>query len=271
MKWENSLPYLDLQLTLNQNLKFEYSLFVKPIHSGHVLPFDSFTPYGRKMSLLISELRRAKRCSSDDANLGKSVDIVVQRFRMNGYPNRMIREAQRVLVFGGRNRRTPNSNERPVYVKVPFVDDRQAAETRQVAKRSGLPISISFVTQKPLGQLLRTPLPPPCPSICRCSNRSLCLKKNIAYNVSCNLCEHNDNYAGETGRTFNKRMDEHSTQEQSNVYQHFRQNHPNTDIPSNITTGVITSGFEDTNHRVAYESNFIRQHNPPINIQLARR
>ena len=152
-----------------------------------------------------------------------------------------------------------------------FSRNKQAAETRKVARRSGLPIALSFVTQKPLGQLLRKPFQPPCPSNCNCSNRSLCLKKNIAYNVSCNLCEDNDNYAGETGRTFNRRMYEHSRDPKSNVYQHFRQIHPNTDILSNITTGVMTSGFEDTNHRVTYESNFIRKHNPPINIQLARR
>ena len=226
---DSSLAYLDLNLTLNQDLKFDYSLFVKPIHSGHMLPFDSFTPYRRKLSLIISELRRAKRCSSNEQNLEKSVSIAVQRFRMNGYPERMIREARRV-VSGGRNTEGRNPKPMPIFVKIPFVDERQAAETRQAVRRSGMPISLTFITQKPLSQLLRTPIQPPCPTICKCGNRSLCLKKDIIYDVSCNLCPHKDNYAGESGRTFNRRVTEHSRDPKSHVFQHFRQHHPNEDI-----------------------------------------
>ena len=267
---ENTLAYLDLNLNLNQHRKFDYSLFVKPIHSGHMLPYDSFTPYRRKLSLLVSELRRAKRCSSDELNLERSINTVVQRFRMNGYPERMIRESKRIFMSPGRNPRRQNSKDRPIYLKVPFVDERQAAETRKIVQRSGLPISLAFVTEKPLSQLLRKPIPPPCPSICRCENRQLCLKKDIMYNVQCNLCPHNDNYAGESGRTFNRRMMEHTTQQQSHVFRHFRHKHPNTDIPPNISTSILTSGFQDTNHRQAYENNYIRTRKPPINIQLAR-
>ena len=268
---EDGLPYLDLKLTLNQFSRFDYSLYVKPIHSGHMLPFDSVTPYRRKMSLLVSELRRAKRCSSNNENLEISIDIVVSRFRANRYPERMIREALRVLRPNTRNDNGRRQQEKPIYFKVPFVDSRQAAETRSAVKRSGLPISLTFVTQKPLGQLLRKPFPPPCPTNCQCDGRLLCHKKNIAYDVACNLCPEKSNYMGETGRTFGRRVTEHSTQQQSNVLEHFRQHHPRTDILPNITTSIITSGFQDTNHRCAYESKIIRSNNPPINVQLSRR
>ena len=131
-------------------------------------------------------------------------------------------------------------------------------------------LSRSFITQKPLSQLVRQPQPPPCPAKCSCGNRSLCLKKDITYDIHCNLCESNDSYVGESFRTFNRRMVEHSTQRQSHVFQHFHRHHPNIPILPNITTGIVAAGFADANHRRAYESNLIRTTKPPINIQLAR-
>ena len=142
---------------------------------------------------------------------------------------------------------------------------------RQAVRRSGLPISLSFITQKPLNLQLRKPLPPPCRTKCGCGNRSLCLKKDIIYDVRCNLCEDNDAYIGETGRTFNRRMMEHSTEDQSQVFQHFRRSHPTAAVSTNITTSIFASGFEDANHRRAYESNVIDTRNPPINVQHARK
>ena len=71
----------------------------------------------------------------------------------------------------------------------------------------------------------------------------------------------------ETHRTFNRRRNEHGTQDQSKVYQHFKNRHPRKDILPNLTTTTIASGFENTNNRQAFESNCIRKGNPNINIQ----
>ena len=263
---ENRLPYLDLLLSLNPDGKFSFSLYVKPIHSGHMLPANSHVPESRKFSLLVAELRRAKRCSSDGDSLKASVEIVEQRFRMNGYTDTTIKRAKKVAYATPRTPRPPTSRVAPIYVKVPFVDDQQAAQTRKAAKQTGLPISVTFINRKPLGQILRKPIPPPCPANCTCDGKQLCLKKNVIYDVSCKLCN-NERYAGESGRTYNRRMLEHTTQEQSQVYQHFNRCHRGQDVRANVDMQILATGFEDTNHRQAFETSHLNSTKPSMNCQ----
>ena len=260
---DNRLPYLDLLLSLTVDRKFSFSLYVKPIHSGHMLPADSNVPESRKFSLLVAEFRRANRCSSDPESLKTSTQIVERRFRMNGYTNSTIKRARQVA---NRPPRNAAKRDAPIYVKVPFLDDQQAAQTRRAAKQTGLPISVTFVNRKPLSQILRKTTPPPCPANCVCDGNHLCLKKNITYDVSFKLCD-NERYAGESGRTYGRRMIEHTTQEQSHVYQHFRRHHPGQDVRSNVKIGIIATGFEDTNHREKFETAHLISTNPSLNSQ----
>ena len=78
---ENFLPFLDCEIQLNtDNNSFPSRLYAKPIHSGSILPWNSGGPISQKRSVLISELIRAERRSSNKQNTEYSINIVISRF-----------------------------------------------------------------------------------------------------------------------------------------------------------------------------------------------
>ena len=157
--------------------------------------------------------------------------------------------------------------DQTIYVKMPFVDDRSATELRRFAVETGLPLKLAFSTAKPLSLQLRKSYPLPCPRDCFCHNEGLCNKKNVVYGVSCLKCQRNQtDYAGETHRTVHRRIYEHTLPD-SHVFQHFQQSHPGVNIKDNITVKVLAGGFQDTMHRIAYETSTIKDYQPPFNVQ----
>ena len=221
---DDQLPFLDTLVSLQPDGTFAYSLFAKPIHSGYTLPSCSHVPYSQKFGVMVHEFRRAIRCSSSDGLKEQSIQFIRQRFLNNGYRDPMIFKAI------ARAHRPPgrllHNREQPIYVKVPFVDERSAVEMRKLARKTNLPIQLSFSNPKPLSLQLRKPQKPPCPNTCLCDNRGLCLKKNTVYCVHCGLCPPGTvDYIGETHRTLHKRTTEHCTKEDSNVYRHFVEVH----------------------------------------------
>ena len=128
---------------------------------------------------------------------------------------------------------------------------------------------LAFSTAKPLRLQLRKSYPLPCPRDCFCDNEGLCNMKNVVYGVSCLMCQHNqEDYAGETHRTVNRRVGEHCKPDsKSKVFEHFQHSHPGVIIKDNITVKVLAGGFQDTMQRLSFESYTINEHKPPLNIQ----
>ena len=62
----DSIPFLDTMVTLNRDTnKFTTRLYVKPIHSECITPWDSHGPISAKRGLLIGEIKRAISRSTD--------------------------------------------------------------------------------------------------------------------------------------------------------------------------------------------------------------
>ena len=62
---DNTMPYLDTEVKLEDDGKFSYRMHIKPIHSGHTVPFKSHIPHFQKFSVMVNEFKRAVRCSSN--------------------------------------------------------------------------------------------------------------------------------------------------------------------------------------------------------------
>ena len=143
-----------------------------------------------------------------------------------------------------------------------------ATEFRMHARKSNLPIRLSFSNPKPLSLQLRKSQPVPCPSTCCCDNKGLCLKKNVVYDVNCNLCPQPQGYIGSSHRTLHKRTGEHFTKDDSNVFRHFQQSHPGEDVRGNVAVHMLDNSCENTMHRLALEASYIKKRNPAMNIQV---
>ena len=213
---------------------------------------------------MVHEFRRAIRCSSTELNGQYSIQLIRQKFINNGYPARMVNNAERRAQQPPRRQ----ENRNPIFVKVPFVDERSATELRKSARKTGLPINLSFSNARPLSLQLRKPPKVPCPATCVCNGRGQCLRKNCVYSVSCRLCPENDDYIGETHRTLHKRTTEHFTKDDSNVFRHFVDRHPGDPVRGNVDVRVLNSVCENTMHRIAMEQTCIDKKQPRINVQL---
>ena len=87
----NKLPYLDVLVSLNSETnKFATMLYVKPIHSQCITPWDSHGSIASKKSILIREMRRAISRSTDPTAKTKSLRIVTLMFTRNGYPKQFV-------------------------------------------------------------------------------------------------------------------------------------------------------------------------------------
>ena len=160
-----------------------------------------------------------------------------------------------------------NNNRKVIYLRVPFVDCHSERYISNLFSKSPLPVLIRpiFITPQPLSKQLRQTSAPLCGEPCICDNKSLCLRKNIVYEIQCKLCT--ASYIGETHRTFRSRILEHLSQSTSKVFNHVSKFHKFSPLISHISFKIKSSGFKDTLQRKSFEFNEIKKFKPTLNIQ----
>ena len=145
-----ALPFLDTSVRLEQvadrGQKFSTALFIKPQHSGHILPWCSFAPMSRKVALLKSERIRALRiCNGNAERAAEALNVLKDRFLQNGYPLDLI---GKVLLgdntAGSRNTRRSrnrsgvvqstsgdnNNDNNTIRILVPYLGEAAASRVR---------------------------------------------------------------------------------------------------------------------------------------------
>ena len=272
------LPFLDTLISrtfINDLSIFKTDLYIKPLHSGHLLPWSSHVPLSRKVAIMKSERIRAIRNTSG-GDVNAALTKISKTFASNGYPNGFIKRYIFNIHNNSNNLQHDNTNinnnntaNKIMYLRVPFINQRFVHKVYRAINNCRLPIKIRpiFTTSKPLSSQLKKVDKTNCPISCICNNKSHCFSKNLVYNVKCKIC--NQNYIGETHRTFLSRGKEHlSTLHNSKVYEHFKLKH-NITIPTSnmVETRILKNGFRDTLQRLAYEEQQIHKHKPLINIQ----
>ena len=258
------LPFLDT-LTSSQDGMFSTGFYVKPSHSGHILPWDSSVPFQRKIALIKNEKLRACRNCSSAVLRDRAFREIRCRFVANGYPNNII---DNVLFSNNRfnyETRRSDSGKPIVYFRVPFFSDHQANQVRREL-RLCLPVTIKpiFITPSSLAKQLKPSHRLECPSRCFCLNQQFCFRKNVVYRITCKLCKHC--YIGETHRILRSRIQEHISQQSSFVFKHFYDVHSCAPSLPNITVDIVGSGFADTHQRKVAEFRAITAERPQINI-----
>ena len=165
------------------------------------IPYDSARARSTKKAVLTSQITRAIRLGSDTAARNRGLEKIRHLFAINGYPNKMIKEhiwkelkkhEERGRGRGRERRertdqRQRNKKKHGTYIRLPFVNDKVAAQVKKVAINSGLPVEIAWTTNNTLKKrLVKTRLnPPPCPSGRRCCHscqaglQSKCTTKNV--------------------------------------------------------------------------------------------
>ena len=149
---DNQLPFLDTLVSYNSDVKsFSTTLYLKPIHSMSIIPWDSHGSIMSKRAILIGEIKRAIKCSTDLTARKQSLKMVSTLFINNGYPKRFVKATIKQTV----NNTTCNQdNEKVLYLKIPFVNEDLKRRALSVIRRSGIDnVRLTFVNGKALSRV----------------------------------------------------------------------------------------------------------------------
>jgi len=170
-------------------------------------------------------MRRAIRVSSDTPATNRSIALITQLFRQNGYPNKMITDSARNARHQhSRKNKTPRTTTgqqtTDIYMRLPYIDETTVQRVNGIIRGCKAPVKVTWTSGPTLGdKLVRSSLTqPPCPSgnrhchTCESGLQGRCTTKNVVYKLTCKLCEAErrvESYVGECTRPVRYRFNEH--------------------------------------------------------------
>ncbi|KAK3755590.1 hypothetical protein QZH41_005961 [Actinostola sp. cb2023] len=124
---DNQLPFLDTMVSLDHDERsFSTTLYVKPIHSQYIVPWDSHGPISSKRAILIGETRRAISRSTDPPSRTLSLRKIASIFIHNGYPKKFVKTTIKRTL---QNAPTTEDHQRDIYLKMPFINEELKRRT----------------------------------------------------------------------------------------------------------------------------------------------
>ena len=295
--WNHSLSgkpvdFMDLAITINEELQLEYELFQKPSDSGVGLNFNSSVPTSQKLSVATQHFRRAASLSSSEAKEQSSAAKISSLLRNNDYPLEAIERAYQ------RSKQQPLQREEhreTVTLKLPYRGDELHREVRKLCSKTGLPIEPVYHRPRSLQRILiRSAFVSPTCEVherfvqqqnaakrsrgkprddcitCRAglSDRE-CDRTDTVYLMKCSLCD--EHYVGETSRKLRERTAEHHFQARNRKSEtawgeHMKQVHPSATIGKApiFNVELIATSRNDVTRKFR-EAVEIRDRQPTIN------
>jgi hypothetical protein len=255
----DSIAFLDTVVRIN-NGQVSFELYIKPTHSGTCVPFDAYVPKSRKKCLIISEVIRTQKISSEELK-SKSMEKVMNRLLANGYPRSFV---SHVI---NHTRIQPLDKTEPItYIRIPYNSERQRFQISQLCRATGLnnKLRLIYITAKSFAWQFRgerdTMTCPANCSACRTAfMKGKCFSKFVVYQIICDLC--GAFYVGQTERTIRTRIHEHITSKLSHVYLHMM-SHSGSTVEGFKWRIIATERCNKT--RLAMEAMFI--HKNSVNI-----
>ena len=251
---DGSIPFLDTLIKPKNDGSLQTKVYRKPTHTNQYLKWDSHHAISNKYSVISSLLYRAKDICSSQELLQEEQKQIQEALTLCKYPmwaiNRM-----KTKTSAPRNNRNNNQISRPTCkssITVPY--NEGLSETfKNLCKRYG--IEIHFKSGKTIKDELVAPK----------DKDHITKKSGVIYRYKCDMLECDEEYIGETARTFGERFKEH-LKAPSPIFDH-----------SNITGHSTTLnnfnivGKEEHNlSRVIKESMYIRVNNPSLNKNIGK-
>ena len=253
-KADGSIPCLDTLITPQRDGSLQTKVYRKPTHTNQYLQWDSHHAMSNKYSAISSLLHRAKDICSNKQLLEEEQKQIQEALQTCKYPawaiNRM-----KIKISTPRNKNNNNQDNRPTYknfVTVPY--NEGLSETfKNVCKRYG--IQVHFKSGKTIKDELVAPK----------DQDHITKKSGIIYRYKCDRLEFNEEYIGETARTFGERFKEH-LKAPSPIF-----DHSNISGHSTTINNFTVVGREEQNlSRLIKESMFIRVNNPSLNKNIGK-
>ncbi len=234
--YNNELPFLDTLVSFDPKLKaFFTKLYIKPIHSRSIMPWDSHGSISSKQAILIGETKRAIACSMDSRGVKESLSKVKEIFLANGYPNKFVDSVIKNTKNNRQHKQTKMDSDKLIYIKLPYINEDYKRRVTSVIRHSGIiNIKACFVNGKPLSQVFSAPkgqmnCPNKCETCKSTKKSNQCWKKNVVYKINCSHCD--NLYIGKTGRTIGSHIKEHLSMDKQTVFKHIMSHKNKKDKP----------------------------------------
>ena len=281
------LSFLDTLITVHPPGTYTTELYFKPMTAPIILHHTSSHPMSTKRAVLNAEMQRAVRVSSDQNTRDRSINLIIELFRQNGYPENMIKRAiNNIKHKQNKKQNAPTgiaNKTTAIYMRLPYINETVVRRVNGILRGSKVPINVAWVSDTSLQNKLVTSAltRPPCPSgnrrchTCESGLQGKCTTKNVVYKVTCNLCEaqqHNESYIGECTRPVRYRFNEHLGDARlrrldTPLGEHILSTHPdisNDKINTSFRIEIIGTGRDCAEVKIQ-ESIQIRNLKPPLN------
>ena len=81
---DNQLPFSDTKVARSQDNSFHTGFYSKDIHSNHIMPWESWVPWQRKINLLRTECLRVHRNCSTKSKINDGLYFMKKDFLQTG-------------------------------------------------------------------------------------------------------------------------------------------------------------------------------------------
>ena len=252
---EGALPFLDTLIIPDEDGRLETTVYRKPTHTDQYLQWDSHHPISSKYSVVGTLYHRAKTICSNNQRLQQEEDLLTKalgncnhpRWALNRVKIKMNNPAQKK-----KNRTTQQNITPKPYITVPYYKGLSESVKK---KCSNYGVQVYFKGGTTIKNLLMVP-----------KDKDPMMKKSgVIYSNKCGRVECNEEYIGESSRTFGERLKEHQ-KAPSPIFDHF-----NTTGYNIIVENFNIVGREDQNHKRAIkETLYIRVNNPSLNRNVGK-
>ena len=248
---DGSMPFLDTLVTPRSDGSLETKVYRKPTHTNQYLQWDRHYAINNKYSIISTLLHRAKNICYSERLLKEEETYIQKVLTACKYPNWAIRRMKLKIdaPISRQNKRNIQTTHKS-HITVPY-DDGLSETIKNIGKKYG--IQVHFKSGKTLKDELVAPK----------DKDHLTNKSGIIYRYKCDRLECDEEYIGETARTFGERLKEHQ-KAPSPIYEHSNI----TGHTADINNFSIVGREEQNLSRLIKESMFIRVNNPSLNKNI---
>ena len=254
---DGSMPFLDMLITPTEDGRLYTTVYRKPTHTDMCLKWDSHHPISSKYSVVGTLHHRAKTVCSTPDKLKREEEHLSRVLTKCIYPTWAInRVKMKMKKPAQKKKNTVNNNNQTSYQKpymvVPYYKGLSESVKRTCNKHG---VQVYFRGGVTIKNLLMAP-----------KDQDPMLKKSgVIYRYKCDRVECDEEYIGESSRTFGERFKEHQ-KAPSPIYDHY-----------NISGHMVSTdnfsivGRENQNlMRTIKEALYIRVNNPSLNRNIGK-
>ncbi|MEL6805021.1 MAG: GIY-YIG nuclease family protein, partial [Bacteroidota bacterium] len=209
----NSLPFLDVEIAIDESATFSTRVYRKPTNTGVLLNFNAVAPTKWKKSIIKWFLKRAAAISSSHELFELEVNTIKDEFKRNGYPPKFIDDV--ISEFRNDSTTTTTTDkierERNAFLVLPYFGKPTERLHRRIQReflQHQVRIQQANKTTKVESYFsLKSPIP-------------TLFKSDVVYMFTCPRDE-GTRYVGETERQLFQRIKDHcSSKSHSAVFDH---------------------------------------------------